>query len=194
MNIDYNNITDFSRSSEELTAFLMWCTVTPGKRSDVITPKFNSMFTDKDTPTKLIRAHGKTVRAALEKAGIGQYDRISKCWKQVSKIIKPKNLLADITRDDLIKIDGIGPKTASFFVAHSQPWSEVAVLDTHILQYLQQKFPKYPVPSATPQDLDEYKRLEYMFLGIACSKDMEPHELDTQIWKERTHPQTTKQL
>ena len=132
MNIDYKNITDFKRSSEELTAFLMWCTVTPGKRSDVITPKFNSMFTKK-TPTNLIKAHGKTIRSHLEKAGVGQYERISKCWKQVAQLIKPRNQLHTISRDELVEIDGIGPKTASFFVAHSQPWSEIAVLDVHIL-------------------------------------------------------------
>ncbi len=182
MNIDYKNITNFSRSSEELTAFLMWCTVTPGKRSDVITPKFNSMFT-KRTPTSLIKAHGKTIRSHLEKAGIGQYDRISKCWKQIASLVKPRNQLADISRDELVKIDGIGPKTSSFFVAHSQPWSEIAVLDVHILRFLQEQFPSYPVPVQTPQDLDEYKRLEYMFLGISASRDMAPHELDTEIWQ-----------
>lgn len=42
--IDYNNITNFTRTLEELTAFIMWCTVTLGERSDVITPKFNNMF------------------------------------------------------------------------------------------------------------------------------------------------------
>lgn len=185
MIIDYNNITNYNRTLEELTAFIMWCTVTPGKRSDVITPKFNSMF-DKIKPTELIRSHSKTIRTALEKAGIGQYDRITKCWKAISKLIKPVNLLPDVTRDTLLEIPGIGPKTASFFIAHSQPYAEVAVLDTHILQYLQTIYLKYPVARATPQEIDEYKRLEYMFLGIAASRNMSPAELDNEIWKERS--------
>ena len=179
--INYKNITNFKRKPEELTEFLMWCTVTPGKRSDVITPKFNSMFEDQ-TPTKLMRSHKKNMQASLEKAGIGQYDRITKCWNQIKLLLKQQNL-RDVTREELINIEGIGPKTASFFIAHSQAWSEVAVLDVHILKYLKQMFPSYLVPEQTPQNLEEYQRLEWMFLGIAASKHMSPAELDTEIWQ-----------
>lgn len=179
--INYKNITNYRRKPEELTEFLMWCTVTPGKRSDVITPKFNSMFVEQ-TPTKLVRAHKKTIHESLEKAGIGQYERITKCWNQIKFLLKAKKL-RDVTREELIEVEGIGPKTASFFIAHSQAWSEVAVLDVHILRYLQTMFPKYPVPEQTPQDLEEYKRLEYMFIGIAASKNMSSAELDNEIWQ-----------
>ena len=185
MQIDYNNITNYQRSVTELTGFLLWCTVTPGKRSDVITPKFNKIL-DQHDPTKLVKAHGKTVRTALEKQGIGQYDRIIKCWKQIGQNIKPLGKLKNITREELLAIDGIGPKTASFFIVHSQPWSELAVLDTHILHFLQEQFIRYPVSRGTPQEIDEYKRLEYMFLGIAASQNKTPAELDLEIWRQRS--------
>lgn len=185
MQIDYNNITNYQRSVTELTGFLLWCTVTPGKRSDVITPKFNNIL-DQHDPTKLVKAHGKTVRTALEKQGIGQYDRIMKCWKQIGQNIKPLGKLKNITRKELLAIDGIGPKTASFFIVHSRPWSELAVLDVHILHYLQEQYPKYPVSRGTPQELDEYKRLEQMFLGIAASQNKTPADLDLEIWRQRS--------
>lgn len=182
MHIDYNNITNYQRNVNELLGFLLWCTVTPGKRSDEITPKFNSLFIEQ-TPTELITKHGKTVRSQLEKAKIGQYERISKCWKQIATQLKPFGKLRSITRDKLIEIDGIGPKTASFFITHSRPWSEVAVLDVHILKWLNKVFTRYPVPEQTPQDINEYKKLEYMFLGICAARNMSTAEMDNHIWK-----------
>jgi thermostable 8-oxoguanine DNA glycosylase len=186
MHIDYNNITNYQRNVNELLGFLMWCTVTPGKRSDVITPKFNSMFVEQ-TPTELIRKHGKTIRSQLEKAGVGQYDRIGKCWKQIATQLKPFGKLRHITREELVSIDGIGPKTASFFITHTRPWSETAVLDVHVLKWLSKVFTKYPIPEQTPQDLEEYKRIEYMFLGICAARNHSPAEMDTHIWQSLKH-------
>jgi endonuclease III len=192
MKIDYLNITNYQRNINELLGFLLWCTVTPGKRSDVITPKFNNVIKDVE-PSDLIKCHGKTIKTLLEKEGIGQYTRILKCWKQIAKEIKPLGRLKYIKRDELIAVDGIGNKTASFFIAHSQPWSEIAVLDVHILRYLKKMFPNYLVPEQTPQDLEEYKRLEYMFLGIAASQNKTPAELDNEIWQSSTISNNTIQ-
>ena len=185
MKIDYNNITNFQRNVNELVIFLLWCTVTPGKRSDVITPKFNNIFV-KHTPINVLRMEKSSIKKLLEKEGIGQYERITNCWKQIHQKIKPLGNLDNITRNELLEIDGIGNKTASFFIAHSQRWCEVAVLDVHVLKWLQSKYPKYDVPEQTPTNLEEYERLEQMFLGIACKRHLAPSELDNKIWKENS--------
>lgn len=182
MDIDYNKITKYNRNVEQLLTFLMWCTVTPGKRSDVITPRFNAMFSETNKPQDVIKKHGKSIRSLLEKNGIGQYDRILKAWKAIRNI-KPIGQLKTITRPELMTIPGIGPKTASFFIVHSRKWQEIAVLDVHILKHLQKIFPKFDIPDVTPQDLDTYEQVEALFLGLACQLNMSPAQLDTQIWQ-----------
>lgn len=182
MDINYNKITKYDRNVEQLLTFLMWCTVTPGKKSDIITPKFNAMFSEDNKPSQVIKKHGKSIRSLLEKNGIGQYDRILKAWKVIQSL-HPLGQLRTITRDELITIPGIGPKTASFFIVHSRKWTEMAVLDVHILKWLQQEFPKFNIPDTTPQDIDVYKQIEALFLGKACQLDMSPADLDNKIWK-----------
>jgi len=182
MDINYNKITKYDRNVEQLLTFLMWCTVTPGKKSDVITPKFNAMFDDTNKPSQVIKKHGKSVRSLLEKHGIGQYDRIMKAWKAI-KLIQPMGQLRTITRDELTTIPGIGPKTASFFLVHSRKWQEMAVLDVHILKWLQQQFPGHPIPDSTPQDISKYEAVEALFLGKACQLNLSPADLDNKIWQ-----------
>lgn len=185
MQIDYNKITKHNRNMEELLLFLLWCTVTPGKKSETITPLFNRLFV-KHKPSELIRSPDNVLLNALKGASLGQYGRLLKCWKTISRI-KPLEQLTKVTRNELTKIPGIGPKTASMFIIHSQSkWSEHAVLDIHILRWLQEQFPKYPMPEQTPQKIEEYEQLEAMFLGKACQMDMSASELDNYIWKLNT--------
>lgn len=188
MKIDYNNITGPKKSVEDLLLFLLWCTVTPGKKSETITPAFNSIFTSVK-PSDLLNRDGRSITAALRNASIGQYKRLSACWRTISQY-KPYGQFYKVDRDELTKIPGIGPKTASFFVLHSRPHSDIAVLDVHILRYLKRKFPKYPVPEQTPQDLDEYKRLEAMFLGLSCQANKMASEFDTELWQKHSTSQT----
>ena len=179
--INYNNITKYDRNVEQLLAFLLWCTVTPGKKSDVITPKFNAMFS-KVTPSTVLKQHGKSIRSLLTKHSIGQYNRVMKAWSAI-RHIQPMGQLRTITRDELITIPGIGPKTASFFLVHSRKWQELAVLDVHILQWLSKEFPMFKIPKSTPQNIDQYKQIEALFLGRACQLNMSPADLDNHIWQ-----------
>ena len=186
MDIDYNKITKYNRNVEQLLTFLLWCTVTPGKKSEVITPKFNNMFSKEHPPSTVIKLHGKTIRTLLTKNGIGQYDRVMNAWKAIRNI-QPFGQLRTITRDELVTIPGIGPKTASFFIVHSRKWQEMAVLDVHILRWLQKEFPSFNIPETTPQDINIYKQIEALFLGKACQLDMSPADLDNHIWQSNSH-------
>ena len=169
----------------ELMEFLLWTTVVAGKRSDVQTKKFNELFT-KTTIKKLLDSHGRHIQAQLRKIGIGQYNRIYKCWDYVRKNISPGHLRT-ITRNELTEIPGIGLKTASFFIAHSRPFAEVAVLDTHILSYLADEYEelRYHIPATTPQKLRDYLTWEALFLGTACQLGVSSAELDTQVWQSK---------
>ena len=185
--INQNNITKTNRTPSELLHFLLWTTTVAGKRSDVQTKKFNEFFNG--LTLKAIGAHGNAIRARMKKVGLGQYNRLCTCWKWIHKNIQPTKLRT-ITRDELVKCPGIGPKTASFFIAHSQPWPEVAVLDTHVLRWLSQEFPQFPVPKTTPQDATTYRNLESLFLGRSCQLNLTPAELDNLIWQKATTTKT----
>jgi len=189
MTIDYKNPQKFTRSVGELTEFLLWTTVTPGKKSSTITPRFNKLI-EECSATDVIRSHGNRIRSLLKKNGIGQYERLIKCWQTIGfgeldgTRIRSGDFLRNATREQLTIIPGLGLKTASFFMVNTRPWAEVAVLDVHILRWLAREFPKYPVPEQTPQDPDEYARLEAMFLGASCKFNMSPADLDIELWKE----------
>jgi len=181
--INQNNITRSNRTPNELLHFLLWTTTVAGKRSDVQTTKFNELF--KHADLSILATHGNSLRAKMRAVGLGQYSRLVQCWKHINRHIRPTGLKT-ITRNELLLIPGIGPKTASFFIAHSQPWPEIAVLDTHILKWLQKEFPKLKIPKITPSDPDQYRDIEALFLGRSCQLNIKPSDLDTLIWQKAT--------
>ena len=121
-----------------------------------------------------------TLRSNLEKVKIGQYSRIEMVFKQIC-VLDAKNLKLP----ELESIYGIGPKTARFFLLHSFPDQNYAVLDTHILAWMRE-VRKYQVPKSTPSG-KKYLELEGWFLFEAHLRDMTPAELDILIWNQRSH-------
>jgi thermostable 8-oxoguanine DNA glycosylase len=182
--IDQNKVTKTNRTPEQLLHFLLWTTTVAGKRSDVQTEKFNELF--KHNNLSILANHGNSLRAKMRAVGLGQYSRLVRCWKHIYQNCRSSHLKT-ITRDKLMEIPGIGPKTASFFIAHSQPWPEIAVLDTHILKWLQKEFPKQKIPKVTPSDPDQYRDIEALFLGRSCQLNTKPSDLDTLIWQKATN-------
>ena len=182
--IDQYRITKDNRTPTQLLHFLLWTTVVAGKRSDVQTTKFNQLFEEQE-PEDLINQHGNAVRGALRSVGMGQETRLTKCWRHIANNIRPTHL-RNIDRDILVQVPGIGMKTASFFIAHSQAWPEIAVLDTHILKWLRDQFPKLSIPRITPQQPQEYKDIEALFLGRSCQLNISPTDLDNLIWQTAT--------
>lgn len=185
--INYKQPHNYQRSITELLEFLMWCSCTAGKSSKTITPRFNNLLAE-EPANNVIRSHGNRIRGLLRKHGIGQYERLTKCWQDIgfgnvnNVKIRSGAFLKHATREHFTLIHGLGLKTSSFFLQCTRPHEDVAVLDVHILRWLQSEFPKYPVPSQTPQDEDEYARLEAMFVGASAVLKLTPAELDLQIW------------
>jgi thermostable 8-oxoguanine DNA glycosylase len=187
--INYLQPHDYQRSVSELLEFLLWCTCTAGKSSKTITPRFNDLIAN-NSAKNVVVSHGNHIRGLLRKYGIGQYERLTKCWQQIGRgsvdniKCSSGSFLKHAPRDHLTLIHGLGLKTASFFIQCTRPHEDVAVLDVHILRWLQQEFPKYPVSTQTPQCEHEYARLEAMFVGASAVLKLTPAELDLQIWKQ----------
>jgi thermostable 8-oxoguanine DNA glycosylase len=114
---------------------------------------------------------------AMKEYKLGQYKRLHAAF---TGIVQFKNKLKNVTLEELESINGIGPKTARFFILHSRTNQKIAVLDTHILKWMKEQ--GYDVPKATPPK-KRYGIIEQQFLTEARKREMEPAELDLEIWK-----------
>lgn len=108
---------------------------------------------------------------------LGQYKRL---YRAFSGILRFEGWLDEVSVEDLESVNGIGSKTARFFVLHSRPNQRVAVLDTHILKWM--KSLGHNVPKTTPSK-KSYGTIEKVFLCIAEARGMSIADLDLMIWK-----------
>jgi thermostable 8-oxoguanine DNA glycosylase len=90
--------------------------------------------------------------------------------------------LKQCNRLQLLKVKGIGYKTASMFLMYTRRGKTVACLDTHILKYLREETTVPNVPLSTPSVKAEYQRLEKEFLMLADAAKKSPAEFDFEIW------------
>jgi thermostable 8-oxoguanine DNA glycosylase len=177
-------ITDFNRSDYELQEFLLFCVCVAGKSSEQQAKKLDLFLIGLigELPfNKIINANmiGHLVDA-LTQVKMGQYTRISKAFIAIAY---SQLDLKTCTVEQLEAIPGIGPKTARFFLLHSRPNQEYAVLDTHILSWMRAR--GWKAPKATPcQPL--YGKLEVAFLAECVYSGLSPATLDLMVWKARS--------
>ena len=184
--IDPKNITNFNRTEAELQEFLLFCIVVAGKNSHqqaIKLEKFIEGIKCRGYSTPFGNLDSilldSEIWQRLNEVKMGQYTRITKSFREVSRL---RNLTT-ITVTELEKVKGIGAKTARFFVLHSRPNQNLAVLDTHILRWLREDL-GHNAPKATPS-LKRYLELEQVFLAEAAKRGMSPDALDLDIWKSR---------
>lgn len=185
--IDPDNVTNFDRSHAELEEFFMFCVVVAGKGAYIQAIKLEQFLKPaklKDmTPFEYIKhlLDKDMLMAMIREARLGQYKRLTACFKNVVGMDLQK-----VTLDDLELIPGIGPKTSRFFLLHSRPNQNIAVLDTHILSWMKENLNVQTVPKSTPQAPTRYRSLEQLFLEEAERRGVSPETLDLNIWKERS--------
>lgn len=83
-------------------------------------------------------------------------------------------------RDDLMRLPGIGPKTASWIVRNWAGSDAVAILDVHVLR-AGRIMGLFPGESQLPRD---YASLEQRFLEFAKALGVRASLLDAVIWRE----------
>ena len=186
-------ITNYNRTEAELEEFLLFAILVAGKKAEMQAKKLDSFLFQsglcKMTPFEAIEHLLKLGESRYYTIGnnplvicmkghkLGQYKRLYNAFKG---ILKFKGNLKNVTIEQLESVNGIGPKTARFFILHSRPDAKVAVLDTHILKWLNEK--GYKVPKATPPK-KKYGEIEKLFLTEAINHQMTPADLDLSIWK-----------
>ena len=182
--IDPKNITNYNRTEDELQTFWIFCILVAGKNSDTTSRLVTKLLATRgnQTPFQFIRSFGVIdFRNYLISNRVGQYDRITRALYTSTRLN-----LRTCTRDDLMRIHGVGPKTARFFLLHTREFCEEIVLDTHILRWMREKCGVDDVPKNTPQNPREYAG----WAGL-CKYLMEIHyprltlaQADLMIWTE----------
>jgi thermostable 8-oxoguanine DNA glycosylase len=181
-------ITNYNRTEAELEEFLMFAILVAGKTASQQAKKLDAFLEDKkilglpnDTSpfqyVAFLVAMSGMLDRAMKMHKLGQYARIGNAFKG---ILQFKGNLKDVSVEELESINGIGSKTARFFVLHSRPKVRHAVLDTHILKWMGAL--GINVPKATPPK-KKYGELEEKFLALADERNMSVADLDLHIWK-----------
>jgi thermostable 8-oxoguanine DNA glycosylase len=182
--INPTEITNYNRTEAELEEFLMFAILVAGKTAKTQAKKLEDFLSSRGEATPfeyleyLFGGSWIMLRNAMRHHKLGQYDRIEQAFKG---ILMFKGKLKTVTVQDLELVKGIGPKTARFFVLHSQLNAQIACLDVHILKWLDDL--SYPnIPLATPSK-NRYGIIEQYFLKEARNRGVSPADLDLRIWK-----------
>ena len=135
--IDPFNITSFGRSRPELEEFVLNAVAFAGKNAVQQSRKMDAfLFEDGDgSPFERIRMWHEdgTLTPRLMKHRLGKYALLTKSF---STLARSGIDLTTITVEELERFPGIKSKTARFFILHSRPQEELAVIDTHVLKEL----------------------------------------------------------
>lgn len=124
------------------------------------------------------------LRAHLEEVRMGQYNRLTRAFCEMSRAVVGGTLnLRSCTRGQLAGFPGIGLKTASYFLLYTRPGARIACIDTHILAWLAERHPE--VPGSTPQNPAVYSHWENVFLHACDLAEKAPAEMDFEIWLAR---------
>jgi hypothetical protein len=182
--IDPSQITNFKRDDEELQAFAMFAVAVAGKKAAQTADKiytFLGWSKTYETPfgfLSRLRDDGH-LDVSLRHLKIGQYKRIHNAYLGLLHLD-----LKFCTFDDLIRVRGIGPKTANFFLLHSRQGYSGAVLDTHILRWMREVH-GVATPKSTPQG-KSYSKFAILAENLIRSSypDKTLAEADLIIWKE----------
>ena len=89
-------------------------------------------------------------------------------------------LSAAALRSELMMIEGVGPKTASWIVRNCLGSDEVAIIDVHLIRACT-NMRVFPDEFSLPRD---YEALEARFLRFSKALNVRPSVLDAVIWSE----------
>ena len=186
--IDPRDCTNFVRTREELEEFLVFCAFVAGKSgtqaawATEVFLRGRFPWRGRLAPYERIRTliRQRRLRRALKTCGIGQYTRLTRTLTEIL-LLDPATVPVSV----LESVYGIGPKTARFFVLHSRPDQQLAVLDIHILRELRAQG-YVDAPALTPQHPRMYARWERVVLGLAQAAGMTPAAFDLSVWNRRS--------
>tara|TARA_B100000029_G_C17324247_1_gene869347 strand:- start:214 stop:807 length:594 start_codon:yes stop_codon:yes gene_type:complete len=186
-------VKNYNRTESELEEFLLFCINVAGKKSAVEAPKLEAFLRGarelEVSPFEWIRLLKKDggLKSFMQAKRIAPYRDRYDSYVDVIKLSSshsfPWKSLRDVTLEELMKVRGIGMKTARFFLSNTRKDFDEPMLDTHIMSYLRDEGHK-DAPKTTPQNPKVYAKWSAVFSEKARQARKSVRELDIQIWKE----------
>lgn len=183
--VDPRKVTVYDRTTGQLEEFLLFCVAVANKNADRTAASLESLLEygrdhSSGSPFDIIKALAEKddLPSLMKGFGFGCYNDKAHYLLSTAKCGLD---LRTATVDELEKkIDGVGMKTARYFVLHSRKNARVACLDTHVLKWLDY-YTDHDIPSGAPAR-KRYLELEQIFLKIADAMGVSPAVLDLRIW------------
>lgn len=178
-------VTNYNRTQSELQEFLLFCINVAGKKSAVEAPKLEVFLqrvkdlTGHDSPFDGLRALKKegNLQSIMHWAAISPYKQRFNSYCDVLAL----GDLRAVSLPRLMKVRGVGLKTARFFLSHSREDFDEPMLDTHILHWLRDQ--GYSLaPKSTPQNEGVYNYYANVFKSQARMLGKTVTDLDLEIW------------
>jgi hypothetical protein len=194
--IDPCNVTNSSRSHAELEEFLLFGIVAAGKNADQQATKLEG-FLGGRSPFAFIGRSDREGRLEerLKAVRLGKYTLLVRSFRELAASGID---LRTCTWEELTRFPGIGLKTAKFFVLHTRGGEMHAVLDTHVLGWMRDRWKPASgrppsVPGHTPQDPAAYRFWETVYFGMVAAHRhasgnpaaVDWARFDLDLWKER---------
>jgi thermostable 8-oxoguanine DNA glycosylase len=185
MEITPTSITNFNRTERELQVFALFCIFVAGKNSDFAAKKVDAVVAQ--FPKDSLPFDGfckcKDISDVLIKARTGQYTRLTNALHDIIALHDSVGL-SNVTLEQLMSVNGIGPKTAAFFIMHSRKGERHAVLDTHILKWIRSN--GYADAPKTTPPVKQYSKWENIFFDLVGKHfpALSLAEVDLKIWTE----------
>ena len=181
MIVDPFNITNTNRTEEEKEAFLLFCVCVAGKKATMISEKlahFLALDESTKSPFQKVKnmINSNILQKNLKEVKMGKYKLLENAF---TIIVNSKLNLNTVTPEELETIPGVGKKTSRFFILHSRENANVAVIDTHILKYLNSIGVDAGKLIPTGKRYDE---LEQIMLNESRKANMTPADFDFKIW------------
>jgi hypothetical protein len=175
-------ISNFNYPQAELEEFFIFTIMVAGKTARVMAPICHRFCweTEYTQPTPIETVHSMrnagALREQLERCRVGQY---SKMERALCHYLDHPFDLRTASVERIEEIPGVGPKTSRFFVVHTRPDVEHAVIDVHIGRWLRE------LGYTPPKGVSEYAYLEQCFLQEAKKRGKTIADLDLEIWRSR---------
>lgn len=191
--IDPNNITTNKLHRIDLEYYLIFWILVAGKNASTtakVYDKFYHVLKNQlyfgydfgifDRIRHTVNRKGESwLSTVLKECGVGCYNMKSKF---ILELVNSNIDLETCSLYDLMKIKGIGRKTASCFLIHNRGEKHLSALDTHILKFLKDLGYK-KIPKSTPVSKRKYDKLEEKFLFVCNKCNREPADLDLLVWR-----------
>lgn len=190
--IDPYKITNYNRTDDELAEFWLFCLAVAGKKATMIAKKVDQFLEPARAPNQIFKGYfswlfymansgncGSNLSHSLRSVKMGKYALLERGYAESAA--KGIDWFRTASAEDIRKdITGAGYKTSRFFTLHSRANEQVAVIDTHMLKYLNH-IGAPNVPDGIPNGSD-YLRLEKILLAEAAKKKIAMADFDLKIW------------